>query len=270
MLHRNNMTDDHRLQQVRPIRDLAGIGLGCILIAIALILAACESQPRSAPAAPAEAAPQVTDTGKMLAGRRVRRVIDGPPAQPASSGDDQIRPGDLLHIKVFDVPELSGEERVGASGLIVLPLIKAVPVGGLSPSQASTLIASRYAARWLNNPEVDVDIIETQPGKVSILGAVNEPGFFDLDAQGLTLTQAITRAKGLDKDAKPGKLVLLRPLADDNLSAYRLDLRRIMSGEIADPRLIAGDVVVLPRDGTSAAAKQVIKAVLGVITIPLL
>src|ERR1700722_2396063 len=54
----------------------------------------------------------------------------------ASPTDTPIGAGDLLHVDVFDVPELSRDVRVSDSGAISYPLIPvAIPVAGLTPLQ---------------------------------------------------------------------------------------------------------------------------------------
>src|SRR5579863_1829935 len=54
----------------------------------------------------------------------------------ANSADTPVGSGDLLHIDVFDVPELSREVRVSDTGDISYPLIPGrIHVAGLTPFQ---------------------------------------------------------------------------------------------------------------------------------------
>ena len=65
--------------------------------------------------------------------------------------DYRIGPNDLLLIEVIQVEELSGQERVNAGGQIILPLIGAVTVGGLTQSEAEQLIAQELARDYLQD-----------------------------------------------------------------------------------------------------------------------
>jgi polysaccharide export outer membrane protein len=54
-------------------------------------------------------------------------AVIGIPSDPGASGVHRIAAGDVLAVDVFQVDELSTEERVGNNGSIVMPLIGAIP-----------------------------------------------------------------------------------------------------------------------------------------------
>ena len=60
-------------------------------------------------------------------------AVQGLPPDPGDSGTYRLAPGDVIKVQVFQVDELSSEERVSEDGEIVMPLIGPVPVGGMTP-----------------------------------------------------------------------------------------------------------------------------------------
>src|SRR5689334_17345182 len=60
--------------------------------------------------------------------------------------------GDKVRVTVFNEKDLSGDFDVNDQGLIALPLIGQVQVGGLTLSQAQELITQKYGKDYLVNP----------------------------------------------------------------------------------------------------------------------
>ena len=94
---------------------------------------------------------EVSAPGAAAGGPVVPAVVGLPPV-PSGNATYRIGPHDLLEIEVFDVEELSSEERVSDGGAIVIPLIGAVKVGGLTPREALAT-ATVYAADHLGLSE---------------------------------------------------------------------------------------------------------------------
>src|SRR5436190_24148829 len=62
----------------------------------------------------------------------------------------KIGPNDLLNISVYDAPELTRTVRVGADGLIRLPMLKRqIKADGLMPAQLESAIAEAVTAEQL-------------------------------------------------------------------------------------------------------------------------
>ena len=93
----------------------------------------------------------------------------------------ELGPGDLMDIAVLDTPEVSGRFRVNAAGEITMPLIGAVPVKGLPPEQAQTLIAKKLVeGNFIKDPQVTVFVSEYASQMVYVLGEVKMPGAYPL------------------------------------------------------------------------------------------
>jgi polysaccharide export outer membrane protein len=132
-----------------------------------------------------------------------------PAPQPAAATEALADPrletlgmGDMVRVTVFRNPDLTTEARVSERGTILFPMIGEVPVAGLSASQAGSRIAEKLkAGRYVVNPEVTVSIAQMNSRQVSVLGNVNKPGRYPIDAVNVRLTDLIATAGGI---AAPG------------------------------------------------------------------
>ncbi len=89
----------------------------------------------------------------------------------SSAADDRIRPGDVLYVEVYRVPEMTRAYLVGEDGAIRLPYIPPVPVGGMDPGTAGATIGKALTP-ILRNPRVSVS--RSDVGLVSDLGRTAE------------------------------------------------------------------------------------------------
>lgn len=128
-------------------------------------------------------------------------------AQPRT-GDTPIGAGDILHIDVFEVPDLSQDVRVGETGLISLPLIpERIPVTGCTPYQLSENLDKLLQANGLvMHPQVSVIVKEQNSGPISIAGAVRHPIVLH-EVRPTTLIEALAEADGVSDDAGDNILI---------------------------------------------------------------
>jgi polysaccharide biosynthesis/export protein len=117
-----------------------------------------------------------------------------------------IQPGDVLDVAmVTDYTKLTSTTtpiRVGDNGAVIVPLIGAVVVSGLSAEQAEQVIASESINRGVfRTPCVAVTMKQCRMNKVTVVGAVAEPGIHDLPRGSSSLLAALVAAGGLSKEA---------------------------------------------------------------------
>ncbi|MBV2147340.1 polysaccharide export protein [Sphingobium sp. AS12] len=176
-----------------------------------------------------------------------------PPA-PATGADYRLSPDDVLRIQVYHEPGLSLEDaQVSAAGMVRMPLIGDVPVAGLSSGDAADLIAARLGQRYLVSPQVTIFVKKAVGRRITVDGEVREPGLFPLDGR-LTLSQAVTLAKGPTRLASLSQIIVVRQI-DGQRQAAMFDLAAIRRGKAADPEILPGDTIIV---GLSRA-----KAILG-------
>ncbi len=131
-------------------------------------------------------------------------------AVPASAQpvDATIGSGDLLHVDVFDVPELSRDVRVSDTGDISYPLIPGrIAAAGLTPFQLESKIGQLLLANGLvSHPQVSVFVKEQNSQPVTVVGAVGHPTVFQV-MRPTTLLEVLTAAGGVTDDA--GNIVIV-------------------------------------------------------------
>jgi polysaccharide export outer membrane protein len=173
-----------------------------------------------------------------------------------------IGPGDVLDLKLFDAPELSGQLEVLNDGSVSLPLVGSVRISGLTLQQA-TFWLKELMAQQLLRPELQLRVARPRPIRVALVGQVERPGIYSLtqseasqtegagnSISGLpTVVDAIQKAGGITQVANLREVVLQRRLPG-NPARYKqtrlnlLDL--ILEGnQNQNPFLFDGDTIRL-------------------------
>ena len=147
----------------------------------------------------------------------------------------RIGPGDLLKVQVFQIPDLDRDVRVDNAGRISLPLIGSVEAAGLSVAQLQDQVAARYRERYLQDPQVTVSLQESPNQRVTVGGAVTEPGVYPMGAPHLTLQQAVAMGRGITNVANPRNVIVFRTVGGERMFA-RFDLKQIQQGELRRSR----------------------------------
>lgn len=152
--------------------------------------------------------------------------------------------GDILHIQVYDTPEMEQRARVTDSGDLPLSFLGNVKVAGMTPGDAANEIEHRLiAAGIMVHPQVTVRVDEYATQNVSVMGQVIKPGPYEID----------TSRKVIDVLALAGGLT---PLADRHITIERYgDPNKKVEyyySNVAgtalqeDPMVYPGDTVIVP------------------------
>ena len=123
-------------------------------------------------------------------------------ANPDSlSGDYQLGTGDLVEVSVFDIPELSKiKARIGAEGLMTLPLAGPVAAGGKTAMELEQAIKTALGSRYIRDPQVSVFVLEHHSHRISVLGAVKKPGVFEVSGP-RSVVDMLAMAEGLTEQS---------------------------------------------------------------------
>ena len=122
------------------------------------------------------------------------------PAVPAGSEKYVLGPDDQITIRVLEVDELDGKvARIDMRGDIDVPLLGRIKAAGLTVDQLETEL-TRQLERYVRQPRVTAIVSEYHSQPVSVLGAVNSPGVYNLTGPN-TLVQVLSKAGGLRNDA---------------------------------------------------------------------
>ena len=179
------------------------------------------------------------------------------PAPSATSPTPQsayrIGPFDTLEVRVFGVPDLSGDVQVDGAGSVSLPLIGQVTAQGLSPFELAERIESLYQAAYLRDPQVSVLLKESVANRITVSGEVGQAGVFPVVGR-LTLIQAVALAQGPGQYADLRNVIVIREI-DGRQMAARFDLGAIQRGAAEDPEIFAGDTIIVD----TAVARRLIR-----------
>ena len=171
-----------------------------------------------------------------------------PSTQPAvlTLRDYRIGPEDLLEVQVFGVDQLTRTVRVNGRGMISLPLIGNLEVGGLTAQQAEAMVVAKLGESYLQDPQVSLFIKEYTSQRVIIEGAVNKPGVYPLRGP-TTLLQSLAIAGGQGNLSDMSEVMLFRTDASGRRETLVYDVEKIRSGQLADPVVANEDMIVVKR-----------------------
>src|SRR5712675_891428 len=88
--------------------------------------------------------------------------------------------GDLIEIAVFGVDSFRHTLRINASGVVKLPLLEPVMAAGLTPIELEQQLALLLSKDVIRNPQVSVFVKEYRSQSVYVLGAVRNPGQYQI------------------------------------------------------------------------------------------
>src|SRR5579864_8115450 len=235
---------------VRRAKDWAGkpVSIGLILAFFSLQAAFGQAQE--------ETTQQTNDKIQQLSQIAKPTVTDIP-----------IGAGDVIHIDVFDVPELSRDVRVSSSGNIALPVIhERIRVAGITPFQLEQTIQEKLIESGLvSRPQVSVFVKEQNSQPVTILGAVGHPMTTQL-LRPTSLLEVLANAGGISDSAGTVILVtrktqqeFVKPVAetsgasnsDSGVQTIRIQLQDLLDTGNAsfNIQVFGGDVIEVPKAG---------------------
>ena len=171
------------------------------------------------------------------------------PSQERASAEYKIGPQDLLEISVLGAQEFTKlQVRVSEDGDITLPLIGTVAINNLTKSEVEAKLAGLLGEKYVLNPQVSVFILEYRSKRVSVIGAVERAGPYELLGP-LTLLDIISEAGGLSPDA--GKeIIVIRKLPAGGNTALHISIEELFY--LGDAKLNIplepGDVINIPVD----------------------
>ena len=173
--------------------------------------------------------------------------------------DYVIGPQDSLAVHIWNVPDQNLNRSfivpVERDGVIVIPQVGAIPVGGQTFSQAERTIRARLGA-LLKRFEVYVSMARIRTIKVYVVGEVVRPGAYEISSLA-TASNAVYAACGPSRSGSLRQVKVLR----DGQAVADLDLYDLLiSGNRRhDSRLQSGDVVLVPPLGAVVAISGSIK-----------
>lgn len=164
------------------------------------------------------------------------------------SQEYRVGPKDLLEISVFGLDELNTTVRVSEDGNITLPLLGEIEIEGLTKTQVENKLRDLLAEKYLQDPQVTIFIREYQSKRVSVLGAVSNPGPYELLGS-QTIMQIIAMAGGMTPDAGD-QIIVLRQQEDGTSRSIRISVEELVIKGNAqlNIQMEPGDIINIPVD----------------------
>lgn len=172
-------------------------------------------------------------------------------AQPARN-EYVLGAGDVIRVTVYQNPDLTLETRVSEAGVVSYPLLGSVRVGGQSVTEVEKRIADGLrTGNFVKQPQVTVLVVQVRGNQVSVLGQVNRPGRFPLEAADMRLSDVLAMAGGV----APVGADVVTVAGTRNGQPFRteIDLARAIgagSRPGGDIHIVNGDVVWVDRAPT--------------------
>lgn len=185
----------------------------------------------------------------------------------ATNNSQVLYPGDVVEVSVVTgieegIPPV-WKGRVSEDGTITVPLIGPVVVAGLELTQAEAAVRSEGIRRGKYvSPNVSIIMTQRRMNRITVAGAVEQPGTHELPAASCDVLAAIVEAGGLTEEA--GTIVeIRRPAQRISPASYngnagpvpppraeRIDLEQVAAGQQRDYRLQDGSTVMVMKKPT--------------------
>ncbi len=152
---------------------------------------------------------------------------NGAPVPARDNTLEPLEPGDALKLNFWREPELSGQYEIDEAGMTVLPILGARDVTTLPAGDLKRRLTDEYNQE-IRNQEVQITLLR----RVRVLGEVNQPGLYYLDAT-MTLGDAIALAGSVTSQGKQNDIRIVREgrEVNSNLSLSELALEQVTSGD---------------------------------------
>lgn len=169
---------------------------------------------------------------------------------------------DIVSVDIMGVPELSKEVRVQPDGNISIAYMEDFHVAGKTISEVQGLIKNTYS-EYLENPNVNLKLVQTRPFIVYVSGAIANPGSYELNTitnqspyyskpeafierKTPLLSNVIVAAGGVSYDADIEHVVVANDLDGSFFQVNLLELIKNANSS-QDIYLTAGDRIYIPK-----------------------
>lgn len=154
-------------------------------------------------------------------------------AGSAAAQADALRGGDIIRLRIWREPDLSGEFRVDDEGVAILPRLGPTQVGGQAPAALTARLVEAYA-EFLQHRSIEVVLLR----RIQVLGAVRNPGLYSVEPT-MTVADALALAGGTTTEGNPRRIDLIR-------GGRRLPVALAADTRLAATTIRSGDQLFVP------------------------
>lgn len=152
---------------------------------------------------------------------------------PSDTAHGFLRPGDVIRLRVWREPDLSGDFQVDETGVVTFPKIGQFNAAEYTPQSLKQKMLESYAM-YLRNPSIEVTMLR----RINILGAVQKPGLYPVDAT-MTIADALAVAGGATPNGDPHHVDLMR-------NGVKIEEKISGDTNLASTPLRSGDQLFVP------------------------
>jgi polysaccharide export outer membrane protein len=165
------------------------------------------------------------------------------PEALAAASEYAVDVGDVLSIRVLGHEDMSTRVRVRADGRIALPIIGEVEARGKQPIALQKEIERRLK-EFVITPTVTLNIEETPPSTITVMGEVARPGVYPV-AVNTHLAEALALSGGVTEYASHDRIFLVRNIPRPVRIRFTYQAVTRDEQNAAAFLLRAGDVIVV-------------------------
>jgi len=151
---------------------------------------------------------------------------------------------DILEVRVYQEPDLSGAYRVAPDGSVNFPLCGRVKVEGMTANAAADALTECLKAGFIRRPQVNAMVKEFNSKKVFVFGDVSKPGAFAYE-EGMTIIHAVSLAGGFNKTAAKNGVTVTRAV-DGRETRVPVKVEDIVQGREKNVPIYPGDIIFVP------------------------
>lgn len=134
----------------------------------------------------------------------------------------RLGPNDTVEVKVYLEPDLDAKGTIDEWGFIMLPLLGAVKIGGMTPAEAARHIQKLYEADYLVQANVNLSVTEYTKRYFTVLGQVQKPGVYEYPPlKTLNLFEALGMAGSFTRLGSPK--VTVQRIENGVAKVYKID-----------------------------------------------
>jgi len=117
---------------------------------------------------------------------------------------------------------------------------------------------AEHGEKYLQNPDIRVGVKSSTRQAVTVDGSVGKVGPVPVLGS-MSLLQAVASAGGTTENANPRRVAIFRQIGGQRQAAA-FDLTAIRRGEAPDPRVYAGDIIIVDGSATKALQRQLLNS----------
>lgn len=189
----------------------------------------------------AQVQPPVTDPKPPVAAEEKPDVTAASAGAPVDPKSYKIGPEDVLLVRIWREPDLSGLVSVRPDGKINLQLVGEIDAADTTPTELEARIGKAYE-KVLKSPIVTLQVQKVESKRYLLSGEVGKSGAFPL-VRPMTVLEALTIAGGIKEFGNGKKIVILR-----GKERLKFNFNEVIKGKKLEQNILLqpGDHIIVP------------------------